>query len=233
MDITTRTEMLVGKDNIQRLHNATVAVFGLGGVGGYCVEALARAGVGNMIIIDNDTVNVTNINRQIYALGSTVGQLKTDVAKGRIADINSNINVDARSIFVDSSNIDTFCWQDIDYVVDAIDTVTSKLLIIQQCKQHNVPIISCMGTGNKLDATKLVVCDISQTHTCPLARVMRKELSVRGIHNVDVVYSTEKARTPLFQPDDSRRSTPSSLSTVPAVAGLLLANQVISAIIEL
>lgn len=230
-DIHTRTHMLVG-DKIDNIINSTVAVFGLGGVGSYAVEALARAGVGKLILIDNDTINNTNINRQLYALSSTNGQYKTDVAKIRIHDINADISVVCYTMFVDSSNIDSIDISQCNYVIDAIDTVTSKLLLIEKCNNINVPIISCMGTGNKLDANALTVADIYSTTFCPLARAMRKLLKERGITKLDVVYSTEQPSQCIKQVSESGKSTPASISYVPPVAGMLLAGYVIKQLIN-
>ncbi len=223
--------MLVG-DKLNNIHNSTVAVFGLGGVGGYAVEALARAGVSKLVLIDNDTINSTNINRQLYALTSTLGMLKTDVAKARVVDINPNITVELHPIFVDSTNIDTLDIASYSYVIDAIDTVTSKLLLIELCHKHNTPIISCMGTGNKLDAGALQVADINATTMCPLARVMRRELKLRHIDKLTVVYSTEQPSQQIKVIGDNGKSTPASISYVPPVAGMLLAGHVIQQLLD-
>lgn len=231
MTIHTRTHMLVG-DKLNNIHNSTVAVFGLGGVGDYAVEALARAGVSKLVLIDNDTINSTNINRQLYALHSTLGMLKTDVAKARVADINPNITVELHPIFVDHTNIDTLDIASYSYVIDAIDTVTSKLLLIELCHKHNTPIISCMGTGNKLDAGALTVADINSTTMCPLARVMRRELKLRHINKLTVVYSTEQPSQQVKVIADNGKSTPASISYVPPVAGMLLAGHVIQQLLN-
>ncbi len=223
--------MLVG-DKLKNIHNSIVAVFGLGGVGGYAVEALARAGVSKLILIDNDTINSTNINRQLYALHSTIGMLKTDVALSRVADINPNIMVECHPIFVDSTNIDSIDLSMCHYVIDAIDTITSKLLLIEQCNKLSVPIISCMGTGNKLDAGQLQVADIYKTTMCPLARVMRRELKARHIDKLTVVYSTEQPSQDTKVIANNGKSTPASISYVPPVAGMLLAGHVIKQLLD-
>ncbi len=228
-----RTQMLIGGQALQKIQNSHVAVFGLGGVGSYVVEALARAGVGALTVVDCDVVDVSNINRQLFALHSTVGQAKTDVAKGRIADINPNCVVNAVNCRFDSATACGFNFDAFDYVVDAIDAVTSKLLLAELCQQHNTPIIACMGTGNKLDAN-FIVADIYQTSVCPLCKVMRKELKARGVQSLKVVYSKTLPQQPLFQPEgqDNRKQTPSSISFVPSTAGLLIAGEVIKDIIK-
>ena len=232
----SRTEMLIGADALEKLKNSRVAVFGVGGVGSYVVEALARSGVGALDLIDNDTVNITNINRQLIALHSTVGKFKVDCAKERILDINPCASVNVYKTFYLPDNADEFDFTQYDYVVDAVDTVTAKLEIIMRAKEAGVPVISAMGAGNKLDATKFVVTDIYKTKVCPLAKVMRKELKNRGVEKLKVVYSEEPALTPKTIPEacekettenTSRRSTPGSIAFVPSVAGLLLAQEVI------
>ena len=213
---------------MEKLHNAHVAVFGLGGVGSYTVEALARAGVGHLTVVDDDVVAESNLNRQLYALHSTLGRLKVQVAAERVADINPDCRVDARAVRFDKSTAENFELALFDYVVDAIDTVTSKLLLIEMCANAHVPVISCMGTGNKLDASALRVADISQTDVCPLAKVMRKELRARGIERgVKVVFSPEPPLVPRQLEATSKRQTPGSVSFVPSVAGLLLAGEVL------
>ncbi len=223
--------MLVG-DKLDKLHNSTVAVFGLGGVGGYAVEALARAGIARLILVDNDSINITNINRQLYALHSTVDMLKTTVASNRVGDINPNISVVCHPIFVDSTNIDSIDIASCSYVIDAIDTVTSKLLLIERCHSAHVPIISCMGTGNKLDGTLLTVSDIYSTTMCPLARVMRRELKARNISSLPVVYSPEQPSQAIKVIAENGKSTPASISYVPPIAGMLLAGHVIQHLLE-
>ena len=183
----SRTELLIGSENIDKLKNSTVAVFGIGGVGGFATEALARAGIGHLVLIDNDTVSLTNINRQIVALHSTIGKYKTEVMSDRIADINPDAIVEVHNCFYLPENKDDFDFSKYDYVVDAVDTVAAKLSIIEEAKRCNVPVISSMGAGNKLNPTMFEVADISKTSVCPLAKVMRYELKKRGIKNVKVV----------------------------------------------
>ena len=227
----SRTAMLIGGEAVERLNNARVAVFGLGGVGGALCEALARAGVGALTLIDGDTVSVTNINRQIIATHSTVGMLKTEAVRARVLDINPDCRVEIHSVFYSADNADIIDYSAYDYVADAIDTVSSKLLIVERCSEVGTPVISAMGTGNKLDPSRLTVTDISKTDMCPLARVMRRELRVRGIDHLRVVFSREQARKPdaAFCPEakDARRLPPGTLSTVPNVAGLMMASEII------
>lgn len=230
MEQFIRTAMLLGEEGMKRLSHARVAVFGLGGVGGYVVEALARSGVGAIDLIDNDRLSLSNINRQVLATHHTVGQYKTDVAAQRIAAINPTCRVVAHTLFYSPETADKLDLTVYDYVVDAIDTVTAKLTLAVRAKEAGVPLISCMGTGNKLDASALTVTDINKTTMCPLARIMRKELGLRGIKHLKVVYSPEQPRRPFFAVDDNpegRRDTPGSTAVVPAVAGLLLAGEVI------
>lgn len=234
-----RTIMLIGERAQQKLARSHVAVFGLGGVGSYAVEALARAGVGRLTIVDDDVVSQTNINRQLYALHSTVGQAKTEVAKRRIADINPHAEVNALRLRFDEHTAAQFDFANFDYVVDAIDTVTSKLLLVELCAKVGTPIISCMGTGNKLDAASFRVADIYETAVCPLCKVMRKELKARGIEKLTVVYSEEQPITPQAngiadEPTDrhAKRQTPASISFVPPVAGMILASVVIKDLIK-
>lgn len=224
----TRTEMLIGKDSLKRLKGSTVAVFGVGGVGGFVTEALARGGVGRLILIDFDTISVSNINRQIVALDSTVGKLKVDVMKDRIQDIDSTIEVITCPIKYDETTSQEVFKYDIDYVVDAIDMVSAKLHLIELCKTNNIPIISSMGTGNKLNPTMLEVSDISKTSICPLARVMRRELKKRDIKRLKVVYSKEQPiRREEYMPTDGSRPVPASISFVPSCAGIIIASEVI------
>ena len=236
MDQYSRTRLVLGEDGVSKLRNARVAVFGLGGVGGYTVEALARAGIGQLDLIDDDTINLTNLNRQLLALHSNIGQSKVEVAKARILDIDPTIGVVTHRTFYLPETADQFDFSQYDYVVDAIDTVTGKLALIAHAKAAGVPIISCMGTGNKLDATGFRVADISKTSGCALARIMRKECAKRGLKGVKVVYSEELPLDPQsdidipIEPDregSSRRTTPGSTSFVPAVAGLIMAGEVI------
>ncbi len=219
-----RTEMLLGEEGLEKLHNARVAVFGVGGVGGYVVEALARAGVGTLDIIDNDEVDITNLNRQIIALHSTLGKQKVEVAKERILDINPECRVNVYRTFYLPETQDEFDFTQYDYVVDAIDTVTGKLALICQARDAGVPIISSMGTGNKLEPTALRVADIYDTSICPLAKVMRRECRKRGIEKLKVVYSVEE---PIV-----KCTPPGSVSFVPSAAGLIIASEVVRDIIS-
>ena len=233
-DQYSRTRLLLGADGLNALRNARVALFGLGGVGGYTAEALARAGVGQLDLIDHDTISLTNLNRQVLALHSTLGMSKAQAAKERILDIDPTIEVRVFETFYLPETAAQFDFSQYDYVVDAIDTVTGKLALIAQAKEAGVPIISCMGTGNKLDATAFRVADISKTSGCALARIMRKECAKRGLKGVKVVYSqelplepqSEEASEPLAE-GSSRRSLPGSTSFVPGVAGLIMAGEVI------
>ena len=226
-----RTEMLLGSEALTRLQSARVAVFGLGGVGGYAVEALARSGVGSLDLIDSDTVSVSNLNRQILATHSTVGMLKVDAARNRVLDINPACNVKTWPVFYTPDTADSFDFTQYDYIVDAIDTVTGKLALVERAKAAGTPIICCMGTGNKLDASAFQVADISKTSMCPLARVMRKELSKRGIRHLKVVYSQEEAITPTGWEEEAaalgKRQMPGSVAFGPGAAGLLLAGEVV------
>lgn len=224
-----RSEMLLGCNALEKLKSASVAVFGVGGVGSYVCEALARSAVGNLTLIDNDTVNLSNINRQLVALHSTIGMKKTEVMANRIKDINPNVSVTPLDMFYLPENSEQIDFSQFDYVVDAIDTVTAKIDIISKCKEKGVKIISSMGTGNKLDPSLFQITDISKTNTCPLARVMRKELKDRRISGVKVLWSSEKAITPTIS-DDKR--TPGSVSFVPSVAGLMIAGEVIKDLIK-
>lgn len=233
MNIFARTKLLLGEDAIERLKNSRVAVFGVGGVGGYTVEALARSGVGTLDLIDNDTVSVTNINRQIIALHSTVGRLKVDVMKERVLDINPDINVNTYSTFYTPDTRDIFDFTQYDYVVDAIDTVAGKISLAVESEKSGTPIISSMGAGNKLDPTQFEVADIYKTSVCPLARVMRYELKRAGVKKLKVVYSKEKP----IAPHDidtgevvNKRQIPGSTAFVPSVVGLIIAGEVIKEI---
>lgn len=227
----SRTALLLGGDAIARLQSARVAVFGLGGVGGYVVEALARGGVGQLDLIDNDTVSPSNINRQLLATHSTVGLSKVEAARRRVLDINPAARVRLWQVFYTPDTAGQFDFTQYDYIVDAIDTVTAKLHLAQQAQAAGTPIISCMGTGNKLDPTRFEVADISKTTMCPLARVMRKELGKRGIRHLKVVYSREEALTPVGWEEEAaaigKRQIPGSVSFVPGAAGLILAGEVI------
>lgn len=226
-----RTQMLLGEPAMERLQKARVAVFGLGGVGGYVVEALARSGVGQLDLIDNDTVGLTNLNRQILATYATLGMPKTEAARERVLQINPACCVRTHALFFGPDTESQFDFAQYDYIVDAIDTVTGKLALVQKAYSAGTPIISCMGTGNKLDAAAFQVADISKTSMCPLARVMRKELKKRGIAHLKVVYSQEEAQTPTGWEEEAaaigKRQIPGSLSYVPGAAGLILAGEVI------
>lgn len=228
----SREELLIGCENLNKLKKARVAVFGAGGVGSYVIEALARGGIGSIDIIDGDTVSLTNINRQLIAMDNTVGRSKVDVARERVLAINPECYVRAVDLFFTAENDGGLDFSQYDYIADAIDTVSSKLELIRRAKEVAVPIISCMGTGNKLNPMAFKAEDISKTSVCPLARVMRRELKKRGIDHVKVVYSEEIARTPLSaDSDDTKgtagRPTPGSMSFVPGAAGLLIAGEII------
>jgi tRNA A37 threonylcarbamoyladenosine dehydratase len=235
---------MFGKDGMDKLKNARVAVFGIGGVGGYTVEALARSGVGSLAVIDDDKVCLTNINRQIIATRKTVGKYKVDIMKERVLEINPNAEVTTHQCFYSAETADQFDFTQYDYIVDAIDTVSAKIEMVLRAQDKNVPIISCMGAGNKLDPTRFEVTDIYKTSVCPLAKVMRKELKDRGVKKLKVVYSQEPARKPLEDMSLScktncicppgaerkctvRRQIPGSNSFVPSVAGLIIAGEVI------
>jgi tRNA A37 threonylcarbamoyladenosine dehydratase len=246
----SRTELLIGKDGLEKLKNSKVAVIGVGGVGSFAAEALARAGMGKMVLVDDDLVCLTNINRQIHALESTIGLPKVEVMKKRILDINPDAQVTALKEFYTEDNADKIITGDLDYVIDAIDTIKSKKDLIIRCKKMNIPVISSMGAGNKLDPTLFKVADLFETTVCPMARIMRRELKKAGIdRGVKVVYSTEPplknfgqanpCKTKCICPRDSarhcavRRSTPGSISFVPSVAGLIIAGEVIRDILNI
>ena len=232
-----RSEMLIGKDNLQKLKTARVAVFGVGGVGGICAEALVRSGVGSIAIIDNDIVDQSNVNRQIIATQPQVGKQKTQVLKERLHSINPNVKVETFNLFYLPETANQIDISIFDYIVDAVDTVTAKLQIIKSAKENNVPVISCMGTGGKLDPTLLKVATIDKTSVCPLARVMRRELKEVGITDVKVVYSTEITQNNVENDNESEKKgdgkkAPPSMIFVPAVAGLLLAKEVVLDLIK-
>ena len=226
----SRSILVLGNDSIEKLASSRVIVFGLGGVGGYVVEALARTGVGHLDLVDNDEVSLSNINRQIYALHSTVGKDKVDVAHARVLDINPNCIVRKHKIFYLPETADQINLSDYDYVVDCIDTVSAKIELVMRANEANVPIISSMGTGNKLDPSKLRIADISKTSVCPLARVMRQELRKRGINHLKCVFSTEEPATASI--DSGSRHVPGSVAFVPSVAGLMLSGEVIKDLIR-
>lgn len=231
MDAFSRTRLLLGSEAMEKLKNARVAVFGLGGVGGFVVEALARSGVGALDLIDHDTVSLTNINRQLLALHSTVGLPKAEAARLRVLDINPEAKVIAHCKFYSPDTAADFDFTRYDYIVDAIDTVTAKLALITRAKEAGTPILCCLGTGNKLDPTKFQITDISKTSVCPLARVMRKECAKRGLKGVKVLFSTEdpipSSEESTEELPEGRRSLPGSVAFVPSVAGLLIAGEVI------
>ena len=240
-----RTELIFGKEAVEKLANLRVAVFGLGGVGGYVAEALARSGIGKLYIIDSDTVCLSNINRQIYATTNTVGQYKVDIAKQRIVEINPDIEVNTYKIFFDNETAELFDFSQYDYVVDAIDTVTGKIKLIEKATLSKTRIISSMGAGNKIDPTLFEVADIYKTSVCPLAKVMRRELKKRGIEKLKVVYSKEKPIVPKGQETKEKtcesdvsitrkthKQTPGSTPFVPPVVGLIIAGEVVKDLIK-
>ena len=226
-EMFSRTALLLGEAGVKLLQSKHVAVFGVGGVGGYAAEALARAGIGTLTLVDNDTVSVSNLNRQIIALRSTIGKKKTDVMRARLLDINPALQVIVRDTFFLPENAHAFRFADYDYVVDAIDTVTGKIGLALCAKEAGVPIIAAMGAGNKLDPTRFEVADLAKTSVCPLARTMRYELKKRGITHMKVVYSKEPALKPQTDVSDAKRSVPGSVSFVPGAAGLMLAGEVV------
>lgn len=228
-----REELLIGYKNIEKLKNSKVIVFGLGGVGGYTAEALVRAGIGEISLVDNDTINETNINRQIFATTKTVNRLKVEAAKERLLEINPNLEVETYNLFFNKENSNSIDFSKYDYIVDAIDTVSSKIELIVCAKNSNTKIISSMGTGNKLNPLDFLVSDISKTSVCPLARVMRQELKKRTIEKLKVVYSKETPKKPfenLF--NEQNKQIPSSISFVPPIAGLIMASEIVKDILE-
>lgn len=226
----TRTEMLIGQENTEKLKNSHVAVFGVGGVGGYAVEALVRAGVGTLDLFDSDTVDITNLNRQIIATHSTVGKLKVEVAMSRARDINPDVKINTHAVFFSSENAGGFDFTKYDYIVDAIDSVSSKIQLILMAKECGTPIISCMGMGNKLNPSALEVADISKTSVCRLARVMRYELRKRGVTHLKVIYSKEAPIKPNVA--EGTKVVPGSISFVPGAAGLIMAGEIVREIIS-
>ncbi len=228
-----RTGLLIGEEGFDRLQKAKVAVFGVGGVGGYAAEALARSGVGSLVLVDKDVVSVSNINRQIIATTKTVGRQKTEVMKERILDINPAARVEVHNCFFLPETAGEFDFSAYDYVIDAVDTVTAKIELVLQVQKSGGRIISSMGAGNKLNPGRFEVADIYNTSVCPLARVMRRELKKRDVKHLKVVYSTEEAMTPLVQmSDESKRVIPGSVAFVPSVAGLMIAGEVIKDLIR-
>jgi len=236
IDQFSRTRLLLGQEAMEILSEKKVAVFGVGGVGGYVCEALVRTGIGHFDIIDNDQVSLTNLNRQIIALQSTIGRDKVEVMRERMLDINPNVDVTVHKCFFLPENADSFPFGSYDYVVDAVDTVAAKIEIIMQCKNKGIPVISCMGAGNKLDPTGFVVTDIYKTTMCPLAKVMRHEMKKRGVKKLKVVYSNEKPISPdqalASEEVTGKRAVPGSTAFTPAVAGLILASEVVKDLIE-
>ncbi|MGE5328633.1 MAG: ThiF family adenylyltransferase [Deltaproteobacteria bacterium] len=227
----SRTELLIGRQALKKLGSSKIAVFGIGGVGSYVVEGLARAGIGKIVIIDKDNVDITNINRQLPATSKTIGRPKVEVMKERILEINPKAEVTAFQQFYLPETSVELINKDYDYIVDAVDTVTAKIDLVVKAKQNGIPVISCMGAGNKLDPTKFEVADIYKTSVCPLAKVMRQELRKRGIDSLKVVYSKESPIKPFEDESSSRRQTPGSISFVPSVAGLIIAGEVIKDLI--
>lgn len=227
---TIRTAMLLGENALERLAQSHVAVFGVGGVGGFCAEALVRAGVGAITLVDDDTVSVSNLNRQLVALQSTIGQPKTEVMAQRIHEINPMCQVRLFTKRYTAENREEFFTEHLDYIADCIDSVACKTSLIETALGRSIPILSAMGTGNKLDPTKFVITDLSKTSGCPLARVMRRELKQKGIVHHTVLYSTEPARKPLFQPDEGK-VVPGSVSWVPSCAGLMMAGHIIQSLL--
>ena len=229
----SRTKMLLGAEAMEKLKTSRIAIFGIGGVGGFVAEACARSGIGFISLTDHDRICESNINRQIIATTKTLGCYKTEVMRERILDINPDAEVVENRCFYTAENSDEFDFSKYDYIIDAIDTVSSKLILIERAKACGTPVISCMGAGNKLDPTRLEVADIYNTSVCPLARVMRRELRVRGIESLKVVYSREAPITPESEDDDTstRRQTPGSVAFVPSVAGLIIAGEVVKDII--
>lgn len=231
----SRTELLIGKENIEKLNKSKIAIYGIGGVGSFVVEGLARAGIENFVLIDNDIISISNINRQIHANINTVGKRKVDVMKQRIQEINPNANVEIYMVQDIEAGEENLINKEITYVVDAVDTVTTKLKLIEKAKKEKVPIISSMGTGNKLDPTRFEIADISKTSVCPLAKVMRKELKKRNIHDVKVLYSKEetiKIKEEKIEAESRKKQVPGSISFVPSVAGMIIAGEVIKDIIR-
>jgi len=225
----SRTELLLGSENMEKLQKSAVLIFGVGGVGGYVAEALARSGIGRIDLVDNDTVSITNINRQIIALHSTIGLYKVDVMKERILDINPSCQVQTHKIFYTEESSELFDFSQYDYIVDCIDTVSGKIQIVQEAKRANVKVISSMGAGNKLNPMQFEIADIYKTSVCPLARVMRKALKERGVDSLKVLYSKESPVKQKVESTEanSKKAVPSSISFTPSVAGLIISSEVI------
>ena len=230
----SRTEMLIGKDNLQKLKNSKVAIFGIGGVGSYVTEGLARSGIENFVLVDNDKVSETNINRQLIATTKTIGEYKVDLMKQRILDINPNAKVEIYKTFYMPDSEEQILDSSINYIVDAIDTVTAKIYLVEQAANLNISIISSMGTGNKLDPTKFEITDIYKTSVCPLAKVMRKELKARNIKKLKVLYSKEEPiKSEQEARENNKKQVPGSVSFVPSAAGLIIAGEVVKDIINI
>lgn len=231
----SRTEMLIGKEGIKKLSNAKVAIFGIGGVGSYVAEALARSGVGNFILVDNDKVTITNINRQIIATTKTIGQYKVDLMEERILDINPNAKIETYKTFYMPDCKEKILDNSVSYVVDAIDTVTAKIFLIEEATRLSIPVISSMGTGNKLDPSKFEITDIYKTSVCPLAKVMRKELRQRNIKKLNVLYSKEEPIKLQKNTEEQtkKRQVPGSIAFSPSVAGLMIASKVVKDLINI
>lgn len=244
----SRTEMLIGKEAMEKLARSSVAIFGIGGVGSFAVEALARAGVGKLVLVDDDCICLTNINRQLHATTKTVGRFKVEAMRERVLEINPRAEVSVIQKFYLPENAEEFFPLEYDYIIDAIDTVTAKIDLIVRAKEKNIPIISCMGAGNKMDPTRFEIAELAKTSVCPLAKVMRQELRARGVASLKVLYSKEKPVTPQDEPDSGcrtgcvcppgstrtctiRRQIPGSMSFVPSVAGLILGGEVIKDLI--
>lgn len=223
-----RTENLIGKENLEKLNKSHVAIFGCGGVGSYAIEALARSGIGSLTLVDNDVIDITNINRQLIADTTTIGKSKVEVTKERLLKINPNLNINIYQEFYDTTKANKLLNIQYDYIIDAIDSVSSKLSLIEEAHKRNIPIISSMGTGNKLDPTKFEVADITKTSVCPLAKVIRKELPKRGIKHLKVVYSKEEPH----RFDKCNNQSPTSISFVPSVAGLIIASEVVKDLLQ-
>lgn len=230
----SRTERIIGSENIEKLKNSKVVILGVGGVGGFATEAIARSGVGTIVLVDKDEVDITNINRQIIATNSTIGQPKVEVMKSRILDINPKCNVIVNKVFIDESNISSLIDKSADYVIDAIDTISSKISVAVWCEKNNIRLISSMGMGNKLDPTKIKVSNVYKTSVCPLAKVMRHELKKKNIKKLKVVYSEEQPIKPRISPEETnmRKKAPGSIAFVPSVGGLIIASEVIKDMIN-
>lgn len=233
----SRTELLLGKENLKKLENSKVAIFGIGGVGSYAVEGLARAGIGKFVLIDNDEISLTNINRQLHSTIKTIGVPKVEAMRDRILEINPDAKVITHTTFITPANSNELIYDDYNYIVDAIDTISSKIDLVVKAEEKNIPIISSMGAGNKLNPTMFEVADICKTSMCPVAKVMRKELRKRNITSLKTVYSKEEPLTPISDCDSAyeittKRQVPGSISFVPSVVGLIIASEVVKDLIK-